>query len=115
MRSETLLPSQNLDHYLFCYQFSVTLEEIENVDELVQKLEKIELPNQMISALGDPLFQKYLMLNPSQTASRRLNQWLSTFFDEELQLLRQGQKQSKPLSDMLEKLLGYTRYTKVLP
>ncbi len=89
------------------------MEEIENVDDFVGRLERIELPNQLISALGDPLLQKYLMLNPSETAAKRLNQWLSTFFDEELQSVLEGQKESRRLSDMLEKLLSYTRYTKV--
>jgi len=90
------------------------LEEIENVDDFVGRLEKIELPNQVISALGDSLFQKYLVLKPSETASKRLNQWLSTFFDEELHLLSHGPHESKRLSGMLERLLHYTRYTKVL-
>jgi len=91
------------------------LEEIENVDDFVGRLERIELPNQVISALSDSLFQKYLFLKPSETASKRLNQWLSTFFDEELHLLSHGQYPNKRLSEMLEKLLNYTRYTKVLP
>lgn len=84
------------------------------MDDFIEKLEKIEPPNQLISALGDPLLQKYLMLKPSDTATRRLNQWLSTFFDEELRLLAQGHKSSRQLTDMLEKLLSHTRYTKVL-
>lgn len=83
------------------------------MDDLVEKLEKIELPNQVISALGEPLLQKYLTVKPSEVASKRLDYWLSAFLDEELQSLQAGHKQNGALSDTLDKVLNYTRYTKV--
>lgn len=44
---------------------SVTLEEVENVDDFVNKLDKLELPNQLVAVLEDPLLQKLLLLKPS--------------------------------------------------
>ena len=58
---------------------SVTLEEIENVDGFVKKLETLELPNQLIAVLGDPLLQKLLLLKPEAEAHQRVNNWLSSY------------------------------------
>jgi centromere protein I len=88
---------------------STTLEEIENARDFAQKLELLELPNQLISVLHDVLLQKYLALNPSPIASDRINYWLAVFFADEAAL---GYN-SPRLSKMLQLLLNYIRKTKV--
>ncbi|KOS18484.1 Inner centromere protein mis6 [Escovopsis weberi] len=55
---------------------SVTLEEIESVASFVRHLEKIELPNQLVAMLADPLLQKLLLLRPNQETSQRIANWL---------------------------------------
>jgi centromere protein I len=92
-------------------QSSVTLEEVENVNDFIEKLDRLELPNQLVSALGDPLLQKLLALRSSDT--KRIESWLSAFFNDELQLGEYGQPPSSRLSSMLQSVLNYTQYTKV--
>ncbi|KAI9786901.1 MAG: hypothetical protein M1839_005132 [Geoglossum umbratile] len=89
---------------------SVTLEEVENVNDFIEKLDRLELPNQLVSVLGDPLLQKFLALRSSDT--KRIESWLSAFLDGELQLTEHGQPPSSRLSSMLQSISNYTQYTK---
>lgn len=90
-------------------QSSVTLEEIENVNEFVNKLEKIELPNQLVAAIGDPLLQKFLQLKPTVSNLQRIDQWLSAFFEDQLE----NPGFEKAILEMLEAVSDYTNHTKV--
>jgi centromere protein I len=76
-------------------------------------LDQVELPGQIISSLKDPLLQKYLSLNPSNIASRRIDLWLSIFLEDEFEAVKQGESPSAFLSEIFEGILGQTRYTKV--
>lgn len=71
----------------------------------------------MASVLADPLLQKYLAVIPSDTAARRVHNWLAAFFDEQLELMREGggQMGTRQLEEVLEAVLKYTQYTKVCP
>ncbi|KAI9839365.1 MAG: Phosphate metabolism transcription protein [Sclerophora amabilis] len=95
-------------------EVSVTLEEIDGVNDFVQKIEKIEPPNQVVSVLRDPLLQRYLSLRPSDSALQRIENWLNTFFEDELHSIRQGQSDESQLAEVLQSLVNYTRYTKNL-
>lgn len=95
------------------FQSSTTLEEIDGVHEFVDKLEKIALPNQLISAIDDPLLRKYVVLRGSDLPAQRIDDWLSLFFDAQLQFQEHGEGLSKPLVEVLEKALNHARYTKV--
>lgn len=89
---------------------SITLEEIENITELVENFEKIELPSQLVAVIGDQLMQKFLHLKSSPTILLRIDKWLVAFF--EAQLEDPDTSGTKTLA-MLEAVLDYTRYTKV--
>ena len=91
-------------------QTSTTLEEIEDVNDFIGKLEMIELPNQLVAVLGDPLLQNLLLLKSSETISRRVEYWLLAFFEDQLQSAGSGQIQ---ILEMLEAIGDYARYTKV--
>ncbi|KAL1391740.1 Mis6-domain-containing protein [Phyllosticta capitalensis] len=93
---------------------SVTLEEIDNADGLVKNLDKIELPNQVLAALKDPLFQKYLILNPSDAALRRIELWLESYLREVVDAAANGTPTPPHLSELLQGLLTYTQATKTL-
>ncbi|EKG11189.1 Centromere protein Cenp-I [Macrophomina phaseolina MS6] len=93
---------------------SVTLEEINSADDLVKHLERIELPNQLLASLKDPLLQKYLILNPSNTATRRLELWLESFLREVLDAATSGVVLPEHCDELLDGMLNYTRATKVL-
>lgn len=80
------------------------------MNDFIQKLEKIELPNQLVAVLGDPLLQKLLLLKSSETISRRVDNWLLAFFEDQLQSIENGQRQ---ILETLEAIRDYVRYTKV--
>ncbi|KAF8851133.1 Mis6-domain-containing protein [Acephala macrosclerotiorum] len=91
---------------------SITLEEIEDVHEFVQKLEKIDPPNQLVAVLDDPLLQKFLHLRSSEVDSNRIDGWLIAFFEDQLQ---NPDASDSSIVEMLKAILNYTRYTKRLP
>ncbi|KAK6952332.1 hypothetical protein Daesc_006867 [Daldinia eschscholtzii] len=88
---------------------SITLEEIENVDGFVKNLERIELPNQLIAVLGDPLLQKLLVLKPDAEAHQRVSSWLASYGQD----LISGESNLDP-TDGLEILNNYVSSTKPL-
>ncbi|KAI0398199.1 Mis6-domain-containing protein [Xylariaceae sp. FL0594] len=89
---------------------SVTLEEIESVDGFVNRLEKIELPNQLIAILNDPLLQKLLLLRPQAEAHIRACNWLNSYTQD----MMAGDSDVR-LLDILNALKGYVIATKDLP
>jgi centromere protein I len=74
-------------------------------------LEKIELPNQLVAVINDPLLQNFLLLTPSDTNSKRIDSWLLAFFEDQLE---DSTSSDSDIFEMLEAVLGYTRYNKVL-
>ncbi|CAG8053338.1 unnamed protein product [Penicillium nalgiovense] len=93
-----------------------SLEELRDVGHFVDKLDKIELPNQIISTLGDAMAQKYLHLVQSEIANHRLNEWLRSFLEDKLETLREDEDDDPDtLSYVLEFVVGYASYTKDLP
>jgi centromere protein I len=91
-----------------------SLEEIRSVDHLVEKLERIELPNQIISAMADNMAQKYLYLAQPESARLRLDDWLSSFFDERLENAQDEELgTSESLGYIFSLVMNYVRYTKV--
>lgn len=80
------------------------------MDEFIQKLEKIELPNQLVASIHDPLLQKLLYLRSSETTLQRIDYWLLAFFEDQLE---NGRSSETQIADMLELILQYTRFTKV--
>lgn len=94
-------------------QALVILEDIENADHLVDNLEKIEPPSQLVAGLRDPLLQKYLMLGCSADSERRLEFWLLRYFEEELETLSEGFGLSPTLSDTLSAIVSFSESSKV--
>lgn len=94
-------------------QSSITIEEIDGAHDFIEKLEKIALPNQLISAIDDPLLQKYVVLRGSDLPAQRIDDWLSMFFDAQLRFQEHSEGLGRPLIEVLEKALNHARYTKV--
>lgn len=91
-----------------------SLEELRSVSHFVERIEKIELPNQIISTLGDNLAQKYIYLVHHETANRRLDDWLSGFLDDKLEHIEEGEEgDSEELTYLLSLAVDYVRYSKV--
>jgi centromere protein I len=78
------------------------------VDGLVQKLEVIEMPNQLISVLADPLLQKLMLLKPDSDFHQRVSNWLVSCAQD----LISGEGTSE-LDGILEMLQTYVSTTKV--
>lgn len=91
-----------------------SLEELRGVDHFVERLDKIEPPNQIISTLGDPLARKYLFLVQSEIANARLDDWLMSFLNNKLEQIQDGDEdEPETLSYILSLAVEYAQYTKV--
>lgn len=91
-----------------------SLEELRSVNDFVERFDKIELPNQIVSSLADPLAQKYLLLVESQDAARRLENWLESFLNDEFEKICDGDEADPDaLNYVLGATVGYVRTTKV--
>lgn len=91
----------------------MALEGVDNVDDLIEKLERLELPSQTVSVLGDPLIQRYLSMRPSDSASKRIQNWLATYFEEALESMHAGQSDPESLEGILGEVLKYSACAKV--
>ncbi|RAL08318.1 Mis6 domain protein [Aspergillus homomorphus CBS 101889] len=92
------------------------LEELRSVDHFVDRIDRIELPNQIISMMGDALAQKYLFLTQSDVAHRRLNDWLKGFLDDQLGRVQEDDPNGlESLGYILDLALNYAQYTKEIP
>ncbi|KPM35183.1 hypothetical protein AK830_g11377 [Neonectria ditissima] len=100
-----------LVHTSHATEDSVTLEEIENTTSFVQNLEKIEMPNQLVAVLADPLLQKLMLLRPSDESDHRISNWLNSA----LQDVIDGDAEESMLFDVLDILRDYVAATKKLP
>lgn len=93
-----------------------SLEEIRDINHFVERLDTIELPNQIISTLGDAMAQKYLFLVRPEVAHQRLEEWLRSFLEDKLEQVREDEDdEPEILSYVLEFVVGYASYTKVRP
>ncbi|KAM0558549.1 hypothetical protein ACHAPJ_004744 [Fusarium lateritium] len=90
---------------------AVTLEEIENATGFVKDLDKLELPNQLVAVLADPLLQKLMLLRPSAESDQRITNWLNAV----LQDVIDGDADETTLFDILDILRDYVVSTKNLP
>ncbi|CAA9963872.1 mis6 domain-containing protein [Pyrenophora teres f. maculata] len=101
-------------HTYHATEASITLEGIDNVDDFVEKLDRIEPPGQLVSLLADSLLQKYVDLKPSPVATARIGIWLSTCLEEQHYAYSQGNRDDRYLSEILDGLLAWAQYTKSL-
>ncbi|KAF4978125.1 hypothetical protein FZEAL_5457 [Fusarium zealandicum] len=90
---------------------SVTLEEIENATGFVKNIDKLELPNQLVAVLADPLLQKLMLLRPSEESDQRIANWLNAV----LQDVIDGDADEATLFDILDIFRDYVMATKNLP
>lgn len=80
------------------------------MEELVKGLEAIELPNQLVSVLADPLLQKLMLLKPNAVSYRRISNWLASYADDILDDEGDG---ATDVAGFLEVLQQYVSATKV--
>ena len=85
------------------------MEEIDSAESLVNNLEKIELPNQLVAVLADPLLQKLLLLRPDAEGSTRISNWLLACLSD----VTSGDAEPGLLLDMLDVVHEYAVATKV--
>lgn len=90
---------------------SVTLEEVEDAAGLARSLDKLELPNQLVAVLADPLLQKLLILRPGNDAYERIANWLQDL----LQDVIHGGTDEGTLWEVLEVVKDFVIQTGALP
>lgn len=91
----------------------MTLEGIDNVEDFVERLDRIEPPGQMISFLTDPLLQKFVELRPSPITTTRIDLWLATCLEDLYEAERQGTRDPSLLQDIFAGLLKHAQSTEV--
>ncbi|KAE8148475.1 Mis6 domain protein [Aspergillus avenaceus] len=109
---EVLVPSVQTSRVSYNH---TSLEELRGVDHFVDKLDRIELPNQVISMIGDNMAQKYLYLVGPESASRRLDDWWLSFFHDALDDAEDNGGMLESLDYVLTLTVGYVQYTKEIP
>ncbi|KAK4127602.1 Mis6-domain-containing protein [Parathielavia appendiculata] len=97
-------------HTMHAQESSVTLEEIDNAESFVKKLEKIELPTQLVAVLADPLLQKLLLLRPDAEGFSRISNWLMACLGD----VASGDADSDIFLDILEVIHDYAVATNSL-
>lgn len=75
----------------------------------MQRLEKLELPNQLVAVLADPVLQKLLLLRPSDEAYQRVANWLHSV----LQDVISGSTDDDTLWELLGVVKDFVVQTKV--
>lgn len=100
-------------HTFHASENSVTLEGIDNVEDFVEKLDRIDPPGQLISFLTDPLLQKYVELRPSPISSSRIDLWLGTCLEGLYEDERLGTIDRQYMDEILEGLLQHAQHIKV--
>ncbi|KAF3021520.1 hypothetical protein E8E14_012214 [Neopestalotiopsis sp. 37M] len=84
-------------------------EEIDSADRLVNNLEKIELPNQLVSVLADPLLQKLMLLRPNEAYESRITNWLTSYTED---VVRGEPTSTAELMSFLEVIQDYVSTTR---
>ncbi|CEI39268.1 unnamed protein product [Fusarium venenatum] len=87
---------------------AVTLEEIESVVGFVKGIDKLELPNQLVAVLADPLLQKLMVLRPSSESDQRIANWLNSA----LQDVQDGDADEATFFEILDIFRDYVVSTK---
>lgn len=91
-----------------------SLEELRDVDGFVERLEKIELPNQIVSVLENRMAHKYMALVGPEIARSRLDDWLDAFFKNEVEMAKLPDSvDSETLHYVLGAVCVYVQSTKV--
>ena len=91
-----------------------SLEELRDIGDFINKIDRIDMPNQIISTLGDALGQKYLLLVPSELAHWRLRDWLEGFLNHKLEYIRESTDDDpETLRYLLSLAVDYVRLAKV--
>ena len=92
---------------------SYSLDRIDNAEDLVNNIEKVRITGLATSDLDDPVLQRYLTLASEDTHTEDIDECLSRAFMQQLDGLASGRDAKKPLAEVLDEALAYTRYTKV--
>ncbi len=79
------------------------------MQSFVDKMDRLELPNQLVAVLADPLLQKLLLLRPSAESFLRVAHWLNAA----LQDVIAGDADEATLWEMMEVVRDFVVQTKV--
>ena len=92
---------------------SYSLDRVDNAEDLVNNIEKIRITGLATSDLDDSVLQRYTVLGSENTHTEDIDECLSRAFTQQLDSLASGRDAKKPLGEVLDEALAYTRYTKV--
>ncbi|CAG8659270.1 7903_t:CDS:10, partial [Ambispora leptoticha] len=93
---------------------SATIKDVINFKQLASKIDKLELPDQLASALDNRMLQHILICNPERITLMRITNWLSQCLLELTYWSDQNIETKSRLTNLLEKLIVMTEFIKEL-
>ncbi|KAF3922736.1 hypothetical protein ABW21_db0207432 [Orbilia brochopaga] len=101
-------------HTFHASEKSVTLEEIDSAQSLVDNLQKLELPSQVGAVFQDDLFRNFVLLKGSEDIIWRLDSWTGAALFDEFDVERASSSPSERLEVFLNQIWDYTAMRKIL-
>ncbi|EWC44573.1 hypothetical protein DRE_06654 [Drechslerella stenobrocha 248] len=101
-------------HTFDASETSVTLEEIDSARDLVNNLQKLELPSQVGAVFRDDMFRNFVLLKDSPAIAIRLDDWTGAALFEELDVEQSSKSPSERLDAFLHHIWDYTAMRKAL-
>ncbi len=89
---------------------AIRIQDLKTIGDLINRLEKVEIPQMDILELDDSLFRRYMALQPDGVTAKQLDDLLTPLLEQELEGLSSGRRVNR---EVLEVLLTYVKYTKV--
>ncbi|CAG8624185.1 9242_t:CDS:10, partial [Dentiscutata heterogama] len=95
-------------------QKSITLDEISDIRQLANNIDKVELPNQLASVLDHHLLQHVIVSNPERVAIARISYWIDQYLMETVYWNDQNATKKMRIDCLLNKIVTMTEFMKEL-
>ncbi|CAG8706165.1 12887_t:CDS:10 [Dentiscutata erythropus] len=95
-------------------QKSITLNEISDIRQLANNIDKVELPNQLASVLDHRMLQHVIVSNPERVAIARISYWIDQYLMETVYWSDQNATKKIRIDCLLNKIVTMTEFMKEL-
>ncbi|KAF7726093.1 hypothetical protein EC973_009067 [Apophysomyces ossiformis] len=91
---------------------SVSLMDIVGASELAENIDRLKLPDQMVSILENRILQHAVVCNPNPTTIARISQWLTQNLMDMVKWTNKTERNRLLFKDLVQKTITMTRFTK---
>ncbi|KAI7865756.1 Mis6-domain-containing protein [Spinellus fusiger] len=91
---------------------AATIQEISNITEFAENIDRLELPDQLASILDNRILQHILICHPKATTLARISFWLSHTLNDLVKWNNHTRETKERFKQLLGKCLVMTRFTK---